>query len=126
MKLYKGTGWQLDFEKSDFDSFSLPDFYAEVGIAGVPSDVVMEKTQTVENCWTPTWNEEFSFPLTVPELAVVHIEVHEEDTAERDEFGGHACFPVSELRPGIRSVPISDIEGNQHKSVKLLMKFELC
>ncbi|KMZ66676.1 Phosphoinositide phospholipase C [Zostera marina] len=126
VKLYKGTGWQLDFEKSDFDSFSLPDFYAEVGIAGVPSDVVMEKTQTVENCWTPTWNEEFSFPLTVPELAVVHIEVHEEDTAERDEFGGHACFPVSELRPGIRSVPISDIEGNQHKSVKLLMKFELC
>ncbi|KAF9619698.1 hypothetical protein IFM89_008375 [Coptis chinensis] len=40
----------------------------KVGIAGVPTDSVMKKTKTVEDNWTPVWNEEFEFPLTTPSL----------------------------------------------------------
>lgn len=96
----------------------------QVGIAGVPADTVMKKTRILEDNWTPVWNEEFEFPLTVPELALLRIEVHEYDISEKDDFGGQTCLPVWELRRGIRSVPLHNYEGEKYPSVKLLMRFE--
>lgn len=96
----------------------------QVGIAGVPADCVMKKTKAIEDNWTPVWDEEFTFPLTVPEIALLRVEVHEYDMSEKDDFGGQTCLPVSELRPGIRAVPLFDRKGMQFKSVKLLMLFE--
>lgn len=96
----------------------------QVGIAGVPADSVMKKTKTLEDDWIPCWNEEFEFQLTVPELALLRIEVHEYDMSEKDDFGGQACLPVSELRQGIRAVPLHDRKGEKYKSVKLLMRFD--
>ncbi|XP_041000460.1 phosphoinositide phospholipase C 2-like [Juglans microcarpa x Juglans regia] len=122
--VYMGEGWYYDFPHTHFDAFSPPDFYARVGIAGVPADTVMKKTKTLEDNWVPNWNEEFEFPLTVPELALLRIEVHEYDMSEKDDFGGQACLPVSELRSGIRAVPLHSREGEKYKSVKLLMRFE--
>ncbi|KAB1217613.1 Phosphoinositide phospholipase C 2 [Morella rubra] len=122
--VYMGEGWYRDFEHTHFDAFSPPDFYARVGIAGVPADTIMKKTKTLEDNWVPTWNEEFEFPLTVPELALLRIEVHEYDMSEKDDFGGQTCLPLSELRSGIRSVPLHSHEGKKYESVKLLMRFE--
>ncbi|KAF8402650.1 hypothetical protein HHK36_010739 [Tetracentron sinense] len=94
-----------------------------VGIAGVPVDATMNKTKTIEDDWTPVWDEEFTFPLTVPELALLRIEVYEYDTTQKDDFGGQICLPVSELRPGIRAVPLHNRKGEKYKSVRLLMRF---
>jgi hypothetical protein len=96
----------------------------QVGIAGVPADTIMKKTKTLEDNWVPNWNEEFEFPLTVPELALLRIEVHEYDMSEKDDFGGQTCLPISELRSGIRAVPLYSYKGEKYKSVKLLMRFE--
>lgn len=96
----------------------------QVGIAGVHADAVMKKTSTIEDNWAPVWDEEFIFPLTVPELAVLRIEVHEYDVSEKDDFGGQTCLPVPEIRSGIRAVPLFDQKGEKFKSVKLLMRFE--
>lgn len=95
-----------------------------MGIAGVPADSMMTKTKIIENDWIPTWNEEFKFPLTVPELALLRIEVHEYDMSEKDDFGGQTCLPISELRTGIRAVPLHDRKGDKYNSVKLLARFE--
>ncbi|KAJ0046279.1 hypothetical protein Pint_06518 [Pistacia integerrima] len=122
--VYMGEGWYYDFHHTHFDAYSPPDFYARVGIAGVPADTVMKKTKTLEDNWIPAWNEEFEFPLTVPELALLRIEVHEYDMSEKDDFGGQTCLPVSELRRGIRAVPLHDRKGEKYNSVKLLMRFE--
>ncbi|XP_030442149.1 phosphoinositide phospholipase C 2-like [Syzygium oleosum] len=122
--VYMGEGWYNDFHRTHFDAYSPPDFYTRVGIAGVPADTVMKKTRTLEDNWTPVWNEEFEFPLTVPELALLRIEVHEYDISEKDDFGGQTCLPVWELRRGIRSVPLHNYEGEKYRSVKLLMRFE--
>ncbi|XP_073159289.1 phosphoinositide phospholipase C 2-like [Henckelia pumila] len=122
--IYMGEGWYYDFNHTHFDTYSPPDFYARVGIAGVPADVVMKKTKTLEDNWIPTWDEEFEFPLTVPELALLRIEVHEDDMSGKDDFGGQTCLPVSELRKGIRAVPLHSQKGDKYKSVKLLMRFE--
>ncbi|KAL7265548.1 hypothetical protein ACSBR1_003346 [Camellia fascicularis] len=124
VKIYMGQGWYLDFPRTHFDLYSPPDFYVKVGIAGVPADSGMKKTKAIEDNWIPTWEEEFEFPLTVPELALLRIEVHEYDMSDQDDFGGQTCLPVSELRTGIRAVPLYNQKGKKYSSVKLLVRFE--
>ncbi|CAL5060881.1 unnamed protein product [Urochloa decumbens] len=124
VKVYMGDGWRMDFKQTHFDQYSPPDFYARVGIAGVPADSVMKKTKAIEDNWVPVWEEEFSFPMTVPEIALLRVEVHEYDMSEKDDFGGQTVLPVSELRPGIRAVALFDRKGNKYNHVKLLMRFE--
>lgn len=124
VKIYTGHGWRSDFTKSHFDICSPPDFYVEIGVFGVPSDAIIFKTKTIENSWTPVWKEEFSFPLTVPELAVLSIEVSDSEV-DKNDFAGQVCFPVSELKPGIRAVPLLDRQGNKLASTKLLMRFDI-
>ncbi|WCJ29176.1 Phosphoinositide phospholipase C 5 [Euphorbia peplus] len=124
VKIYMGNGWNLDFKRAQFALFSTPELYTKIGIAGAPADKTMKKTKKKEKLWAPIWDEEFIFPLTVPELALLRIEVHERVMADRDEFAGQTCLPVSELRPGIRAVPLFDRKGNKFSSIKLLMSFE--
>lgn len=124
VKVYMGDGWHLDFKQTHFDLYSPPDFYTRVGIAGVPADEVMKKTKKKEDNWTPVWNEEFMFPLTVPELALLRIEVHEYDMSEKDDFAGQTCLPVSELKLGFRAIPLCDRKGEKLSSARLLMHFE--
>ncbi|KAK4480704.1 hypothetical protein RD792_013786 [Penstemon davidsonii] len=109
--IYMGEGWYYDFHHAHFDAYSPPDFYARVGIAGVPADSMMKKTKALEDTWIPNWDEVFEFPLTVPELALLRVEVHEYDMSEKDDFAGQTCLPVSELRKGIRSVPLHSRKG---------------
>ncbi|CAA7389432.1 unnamed protein product [Spirodela intermedia] len=124
VKVYMGDGWRQDFKDTHFDLYSPPDFYARVGIAGVPADNLMKRTRAIEDHWAPAWEQEFTFPLTVPELALLRVEVHEYDMSEKDDFGGQTCLPVSELRPGIRAVPLYDRKGTKFSSVRLLMRFQ--
>ncbi|MFQ6638751.1 hypothetical protein Gotur_015042 [Gossypium turneri] len=119
-----GDGWHLDFKHTHFDTYSPPDFYTKVGIAGVPDDEIMKKTKIKEDNWTPVWDEEFTFPLTVPELALLRVEVHEYDMSEKDDFAGQTCLPVSELKQGIRAVPLFDRKGEKLNSTRLLMRFD--
>ncbi|CAK7325860.1 unnamed protein product [Dovyalis caffra] len=123
VKVYLGDGWRLDFSHTHFDSYSPPDFYTKLYIVGVPADAAKKKTKIIEDNWSPAWNQEFTFPLTVPELALLRVEVREYDMSEKDDFGGQTCLPVSDLRPGIRSVPLHDKKGEKLKNVRLLMGF---
>ncbi|XP_057788882.1 phosphoinositide phospholipase C 6-like isoform X2 [Salvia miltiorrhiza] len=122
--VYMGEGWRLDFSHTHFDTYSPPDFYTKVHIVGVEADAAKKKTRIKEDDWTPYWDEEFVFPLRVPELAILRIEVRDHDTPEKGDFGGQTCLPVSELRPGIRAVPLYDRKGHKYKSVRLLMRFQ--
>eukprot|EP00250_Pteridium_aquilinum_P003130 c13461_g1_i1 orf=1103-2929(+) len=123
VKVYQGQGWSQRFSKTHFDTFSPPDFYTRVGIAGVNADTIMKNTETKMDNWTPRWEEEFEFPLKVPELALLRIEVHEYDATGQDDFGGQTCLPVQELRSGIRAVTLYDKKGNDLSPVRLLMRF---
>ncbi|KAL5101862.1 hypothetical protein RYX36_006189 [Vicia faba] len=124
VKVYLGHGWSLDFSKTHFDTFSPPDFYTKICIVGVPADKVDKKTKVIHDDWFPVWDEEFDFPLSVPELALLSIEVREYDKHEKDDFGGQICLPVPELKSGFRSVPMYDKKGEKLKSVKLLIRFQ--
>ncbi|CAK9137004.1 unnamed protein product [Ilex paraguariensis] len=123
VQIYMGEGWHSDFHHTHFDLYSPPDFYTRVGIAGVPADTRMMETTAIEDQWIPVWDKVFEFPLTVPELALLRIEVMEYDTSKTPDFGGQTCLPLAELRTGIRCVPLHDQKGERFKSVRLLMGF---
>ncbi|XP_050239845.1 phosphoinositide phospholipase C 2-like isoform X2 [Quercus robur] len=97
----------------------------QVAIAGVPADEDRKQTRAIEDEWLPVWDQSFEFSLRVPELAVLRIEALEYDTTGVPDFGGQTCLPISELRNGIRVVPLNDKKGNQYKHVRLLMRFEM-
>ncbi|KAL5732853.1 hypothetical protein ACOSQ2_032545 [Xanthoceras sorbifolium] len=124
VRVYLGDGWRLDFSHTHFDSYSPPDFYTKVFIAGVPADDAKKKTKIITDDWCPVWNEEFTFPLTVPELAILGLEVREHDISDKDDFGGQTWLPVSEIKPGIRCIPLCDKKGKKFSNVRLLMRFE--
>ncbi|XP_042034163.1 phosphoinositide phospholipase C 6-like [Salvia splendens] len=124
VSVYMGDGWRHDFSHTHFDAYSPPDFYAKVYIIGVGADGAKKKTDFKKDEWIPYWNEEFTFGLRIPELAVLRIEVRDHDTSEKGDFGGQTCLPVSELRQGIRAVPLYDRKGLKYNSVKLLMRFQ--
>lgn len=125
IKVYQGQGWLQRFSKTHFDTFSPPDFYTRVGIAGVKADTIMKETEKMMDNWTPRWEEEFEFPLRAPELALLRIEVHEYDATGQDDFGGQTCLPVQELRPGVRAIPLYDKKGNDLSPVRLLLRISL-
>ncbi|KAK6247233.1 hypothetical protein QUC31_018798 [Theobroma cacao] len=124
VKVFLGEGWHQDFHHTAFDRYSPPDFYARIGIAGIPADRSLKETEIIEDEWLPVWNEEFEFLLRVPELAVLRIEVLEYDTTGRPDFGGQTCLPVSELRTGIRTVPLDNKKGDKYKHVRLLLSIK--
>ncbi|WOL18657.1 hypothetical protein Cni_G27454 [Canna indica] len=123
VKIYMGDGWSMDFEQTHFDAYSPPDFYAKIKLVGAPADTQKKKTKIIKDDWTPLWDEEFSFPLTLPELALLRIEVREYDMSAKDAFAGQTCLPIWELKQGIRTVPLYDRKGKRYRSVRLLMRF---
>ncbi|CAH1438749.1 unnamed protein product [Lactuca virosa] len=124
VKVYMGDGWRMDFSQTHFDAFSPPDFYTKMYMVGVPGDVTKKKTRIIKDDWIPIWDEEFTFPLTSPELALLKIVVREHDVSEKDDFGGQTCLPVSEIKTGIRTVPLHNKKGDKFEHVKLLMRFQ--
>ncbi|XP_020963335.1 phosphoinositide phospholipase C 6-like [Arachis ipaensis] len=96
----------------------------QVSIHGVQYDKARHRTRVISDNWFPVWEEEFEIPLKVPSLALVLIEAREYDKHEKDDFGGQTCFPVDEIRPGFRSVPLYDEKGNKYSHVKLLLRFQ--
>jgi phosphatidylinositol phospholipase C delta len=124
VKVYMGDGWRYDFNKTHFDTYSPPDFYTKIWIAGVTADSKMLRTHAIVDNWIPCWDREFTFPLTVQELALLRIQVNAYNMPEKDVFGGQTCLPVAELKPGIRSIPLFNKKGEKYKSVKLLLRIE--
>ncbi|CAI9273748.1 unnamed protein product [Lactuca saligna] len=123
VKVYMGDGWCMDFSQTHFDAFSPPDFYTKMYLVGVPTDDDKKKTRIIKDDWIPIWDEEFTFPLTIPELALLKIVVRDYNVSEKDDFGGQTCLPVSEIKTGIRTIPLHNKKGKKFEHVKLLMRF---
>ncbi|CAN7009073.1 unnamed protein product, partial [Brassica oleracea var. botrytis] len=55
----------------------------------------IKKTKKEENTWEPFWDKEFEFQLTVPELALLRVEVHDYNMLVKDDILGQTCFSVT-------------------------------
>ncbi|MED6150324.1 hypothetical protein PIB30_071241 [Stylosanthes scabra] len=123
VKVYLGNGWNLDFSPTHFDKCSPPDFFVKICTVGVGGDFWKKKTKVIMDNWFPVWEEEFEFPLTVPELALLRIQVKDKDQG-KDDFAGQTCLPLSELKTGFRSVPLYNRKGDKFPNAKLFMRFQ--
>eukprot|EP00271_Cylindrocystis_brebissonii_P007362 TRINITY_DN2075_c0_g4_i1.p1 TRINITY_DN2075_c0_g4~~TRINITY_DN2075_c0_g4_i1.p1 ORF type:complete len:625 (-),score=128.03 TRINITY_DN2075_c0_g4_i1:792-2666(-) len=119
-----GTGWRERFGEHHFDQFSLPDFFVEVKVYGVACDSKKETLETRKDQWNPSWDEKvLEFPLHFPELALLKLEVLEEDMGKSD-FAGEAMLPIRFLKPGFRCVSLCDKNSTEYGGPRLLLHIE--
>ncbi|CAA7058678.1 unnamed protein product [Microthlaspi erraticum] len=122
VKIYMGSGWDMDFPM--LDEGSPPDLFVKLRIQGLSIDESKaKKTKVQKNSWTPSWGEEFEFLLRSPGNASILFEVYDRDRFSRNDFAGKVSLPVSELRMGIRAVPLYDKDGNPCATARLLVRF---
>ncbi|PNF34726.1 hypothetical protein B7P43_G05494 [Cryptotermes secundus] len=89
------------------------DPYVVVKIVGHPADAQKKKTDIVRNNgFNPRWNQEMSFSLKVPELAMVHFIVRDCSTTGKDAMLGMYALPFTSIQEGYRHVYLLDYLRN--------------
>ncbi|XP_037133002.1 1-phosphatidylinositol 4,5-bisphosphate phosphodiesterase delta-1-like isoform X2 [Syngnathus acus] len=92
---------------------SIVDPLVKVEVHGVPADVAVKETSTVDNNgFNPQWNENFQFEVYVPELALLRFLIQDHDSTSGNEFVAQYTLPLNSLKMGYRHVPLLDKTGH--------------
>lgn len=97
-------------------------------MVGVPGDTRKFWTGKTPASHGPSWEDaRFRFPLSMPEIALLCFEAHEEyKTGLEEYFVGQAVIPVWELMLGYRVVQLKTKKGEvKRHGPRLLCKFEM-
>lgn len=123
-----GDGWEAF---RDFDLIGPPDSYVCVEIAGSAADRKIETTSVYTarartgSKAQPIWNQRFEFDITDAALAVMMLMAWDQDV-DFDDLLGQYAFPLAELKPGWRRVPLLSSSGEmQDGNPALICRFEL-
>ena len=57
--------------------------------------------------------------FVVPEMAILRLEAWESDSSSKDDFVGQACFPVCEMKIGLRALTLKSRSGEPLPSTLL-------
>ncbi|CAE7216221.1 PLC4 [Symbiodinium natans] len=122
-----GDGWEAF---RDFDLIGPPDSYVCVEIAGTAADRKIETTSVYTarartgSKAQPIWKQRFEFDITDASLAVMMLMAWDQDV-DFDDLLGQYAFPLTELRPGWRRVPLLSSSGEvQDGNPALICRFE--
>uniref|UniRef100_A0A672HD11 Phosphoinositide phospholipase C n=1 Tax=Salarias fasciatus TaxID=181472 RepID=A0A672HD11_SALFA len=92
---------------------SIVDPLVRVEIHGVPADNASKETHYIDNNgFNPMWNENFSFNIYVPELALVRFVVEDYDSTSQNDLIGQYCLPLTSVQKGYRHVPLLTKRGD--------------
>ena len=100
------------------------DPFVRVTMYGHPVDK-SEPQQTAfiqDNGYNPIWDYDFEFDIRVMELATLHLVVMDKDPMSED-FICQNSLAVSEIRSGLRVVPMFDFNNRMMESTSLLVGF---
>jgi hypothetical protein len=90
------------------------DPYVIAAIVGVPEDCAEHRTAYItDNGFNPVWNVTTTFTIKNPDVAVLVLQVWDEDVASSD-FIAYAAYPVLSLRDGLRCCALSDVNGKRN------------
>ncbi|KAJ3144692.1 1-phosphatidylinositol 4,5-bisphosphate phosphodiesterase delta-4 [Geranomyces variabilis] len=107
------SGQQLPKPKDDASSSSVIDPYVELEVAGSVTDNVKYRTRAISNNgFNPTWNEEFRFLVTDPDLALLRFSIYDMDVKLTNDLVGSYAIPVQSLEQGYRHVPVYNWKGD--------------
>ncbi|XP_071036049.1 1-phosphatidylinositol 4,5-bisphosphate phosphodiesterase gamma-1 isoform X2 [Parasteatoda tepidariorum] len=100
--------------------------FIELEVLGSEFDTARYKTTTKEdNGLNPVWKETFSWSIYSPELALIKFTVQYEDMFGDPNFLAQACYPVTCLRSGYRSIPLKNEFSEELELACLLVHIEL-
>ena len=101
--------------------------FIEIEIIGLECDANTFRTRTKnDNGLCPTWFvETFDFDVVCPPLAKIFFVVKHEDMFGDYSFIAQACFPVTSLREGHRSVPLKNSMSEKIPLSALLLEIRM-
>ncbi|XP_010140648.1 PREDICTED: 1-phosphatidylinositol 4,5-bisphosphate phosphodiesterase zeta-1-like, partial [Buceros rhinoceros silvestris] len=114
------SGHQLP--PSNMSKTNKADPKVQIEIYGVPEDQAKKKSSVVRsNALNPRWDENFSFTIQVPELALIRFSVEDEISLVSNEFLGQYTLPVLCLGKGYRTVTLLAKDGGDLKPASLFV-----
>ncbi|KAK3732058.1 hypothetical protein RRG08_026445 [Elysia crispata] len=100
--------------------------YVSVEIIGMPIDCQAVRTETLKekNCLNPVWkNQEFTFPISCPDLAFIRFEVRSD---ENENFLiGQETVRLKCVRSGFRSVELKNAWSEPIRLSSLLVHIDM-
>ncbi|XP_015278833.1 PREDICTED: 1-phosphatidylinositol 4,5-bisphosphate phosphodiesterase delta-3 [Gekko japonicus] len=91
---------------------SIVDPFVRIEIHGVPVDCCKKQTEyRLNNGFNPCWNETLTFPVRVPELALVRFVVEDYDTTSSNDFVGQFTLPLPSVKEGYRHIHLLSRDG---------------
>lgn len=97
-----------------------------VEIVGASFDTgVKYRTKVNENGFNPVWNEVCEFTVRNPQFAILRFEVQDEDMFAETHFIAQACYPLTCVRPGYRSVILRNKFSEELELSSLLVHLKI-
>lgn len=101
---------------------SIVDPKVTIEIHGVQQDNNKKQTKVIENNgFNPNWNEEFTFDIEVPALALVRFVVEDFDMSTKNDFIGQYTLPFTSLKQGYRHIHLLTKNGDPYSSSTLFV-----
>jgi hypothetical protein len=76
------------------------DMYVELRIVGMPHDMATQGSPHKNNTGRLVVDQDFSFPVKFPEMAVLLVLLKDHDDVMTDTILGYAGIPLASLAPG--------------------------
>ncbi|XP_067931540.1 1-phosphatidylinositol 4,5-bisphosphate phosphodiesterase delta-1-like [Watersipora subatra] len=106
------SGSHLPKPEGDQNTSDLVDPYVKLEIFGVKEDCCEFKTAAItDNGLNPRWNETFEIFISVPELAILRVNVKDHQTLTTNDSIGQCSLPVTSIQRGYRHVMLETKEG---------------
>ncbi|EDV46880.1 1-phosphatidylinositol 4,5-bisphosphate phosphodiesterase gamma-1 [Drosophila erecta] len=97
-----------------------------VEIVGASYDSgVKYRTKVNENGFNPVWNESCEFNVRNPQFAILRFEVQDEDMFAETHFIAQACYPLTCIRQGYRSVILRNKFSEELELSSLLINIKI-
>ncbi|GFS27426.1 phosphoinositide phospholipase C [Elysia marginata] len=100
--------------------------YVSIEIIGLPIDCQAVRTEThrVKNCLNPSWkNQEFTFPISCPDLAFIRFEVRSDEN--EDFLIGQETVRLKCVQSGYRSVQLKNVWSEPISLASLLVRIDM-
>ncbi|XP_015136605.1 1-phosphatidylinositol 4,5-bisphosphate phosphodiesterase delta-1 isoform X2 [Gallus gallus] len=101
---------------------SIVDPRVTIEIHGVQQDNNKKQTKVIENNgFNPNWDEEFTFDIEIPVLALVRFVVEDFDMSTKNDFIGQYTVPFTSLKQGYRHIHLLTKNGDPYSSSTLFV-----
>ncbi|XP_074013030.1 1-phosphatidylinositol 4,5-bisphosphate phosphodiesterase delta-1 isoform X1 [Numenius arquata] len=105
---------------------SIVDPRVTIEIHGVQQDNNKKQTKVIENNgFNPKWDEEFTFDIEIPALALVRFVVEDFDMSTKNDFIGQYTLPFTSLKQGYRHIHLLTKNGDPYSSSTLFVYIDI-